>query len=267
MHHAVAVDEGEMLCHYRRRLSGRAPKERSSSWVAGVVHHPKPQCSSSDKRPPVPHNATLHVESSSPESKELILKDEKVLDVPAFDMTDAALNPVQSTSGRKISKSTKRTARRKRLCGTSDVRGHQQDDDGREADQASCLQRVWRTHKYQARNGQRELLPRRSSRSSCQDSQTTTGNCDEGYRFGGSLSTKAAATSTHSGRHRLGDSPTRPRGGCGDSRCRAEGRTGRGSGAPRATGRTSSSSLGRSLGLTSGRAQSSPVDRQPRVLQ
>jgi hypothetical protein len=40
------------------------------------------------------------------------LNDEKVLDVPAFDMTDAALNPVQSTSGRKTSKKTKRPGRR-----------------------------------------------------------------------------------------------------------------------------------------------------------
>jgi hypothetical protein len=40
------------------------------------------------------------------------LKDEKVLDVPAFDMTDPALNPVQSTSGRKRSKTTKRPGRR-----------------------------------------------------------------------------------------------------------------------------------------------------------
>jgi hypothetical protein len=40
------------------------------------------------------------------------LKDEKVLDVPAFDMTDAALNQVQSASGRKRSKTAKRTGRR-----------------------------------------------------------------------------------------------------------------------------------------------------------
>jgi hypothetical protein len=40
------------------------------------------------------------------------LKDEKVLDVPAFDMTDAALNPVQSTSGKNRSKTTKRAGRR-----------------------------------------------------------------------------------------------------------------------------------------------------------
>ena len=40
------------------------------------------------------------------------MKDEKLLDVPAFDMTDAALNPVQSTSGRKTSKKTERPGQR-----------------------------------------------------------------------------------------------------------------------------------------------------------
>jgi len=40
------------------------------------------------------------------------LNDEKVLDVPAFDMTDAALDPVQSTSSGKGSRTTKRTVRR-----------------------------------------------------------------------------------------------------------------------------------------------------------
>ena len=52
------------------------------------------------------------VESSPPQSKELTLNDEKVLDVPAFDMTDAALNPVQSSSARKTSKTTKRPVQR-----------------------------------------------------------------------------------------------------------------------------------------------------------
>jgi hypothetical protein len=52
------------------------------------------------------------VESSPPQSKELILNDEKVLDVPAFDMTDAALNPVQNASSKKRSKATKRQGRR-----------------------------------------------------------------------------------------------------------------------------------------------------------
>jgi lysozyme family protein len=39
------------------------------------------------------------------------LTDEKVLDVPAFDMTDAALNPVQSTTSKKRSKTPKPTGR------------------------------------------------------------------------------------------------------------------------------------------------------------
>ena len=40
------------------------------------------------------------------------MNDEKVLDVPAFDMTDAALNPVQSASDKKRTKKTKHASRR-----------------------------------------------------------------------------------------------------------------------------------------------------------
>jgi hypothetical protein len=66
------------------------------------------------------------------------LKDEKVLEVPAFDMTDAALNPVQSASTAKRSKTTKRPGRRGGSIGRATFRAiNEMTSDGKLTKQAA----------------------------------------------------------------------------------------------------------------------------------
>ena len=66
------------------------------------------------------------------------MNDEKVLDVPAFDMTDAALNPVQSASTAKRSKTTKRPGRRSGSIGRATFKAiNEMTSDGKLTKQAA----------------------------------------------------------------------------------------------------------------------------------